>query len=152
MLKAEEKINYKENVRLFAAKTRFFKHGCLAFLIGGCISVFGQFLYDGLQFFFQLDPQMATSYMIVILITLSAFATGFGIYKKGAQLFGAGLLVPITGFAHAMVATALDHRSEGFFSGIGVHLFRIVGPILIFGITAAYVVSFSRLFIHMILK
>ncbi|AIC94207.1 MULTISPECIES: SpoVA/SpoVAEb family sporulation membrane protein [Shouchella] len=152
MLKKEERENYKENIRLFTAKTRFLKHGTLAFLAGGFISVAGQLIYDGLRLFFSLNPQMATSYMIVILLTISAFGTGFGIYKKGAQLFGAGLIVPITGFANAMTATALDHRSEGFLSGIGVHLFRIVGPIFIVGITAAYLVSFSRLFIHMILK
>lgn len=61
------------------------------------------------------------------------------------------MLVPITGFVNAMTSTALEYRTEGILIGVGSNLFRLVGPILMVGIGAAYIVSFSRLFIQMLL-
>ncbi|WP_082407115.1 stage V sporulation protein AC [Bacillus sp. JCM 19041] len=152
MVKEMKPEEYKENILLFQPKKRIIKHGLLAFISGGTICLFGQIIFNIYHAFFQLTDQTATSYMLVTLIGLTALSTGIGIFKKGAQLFGAGLIVPISGFANAMTSTALEHQTEGLLSGIGVNLFRLVGPILMIGIAAAYIVSFSRLLIQMLLQ
>ena len=70
---------------------------------------------------------------------LSALLTGLNLYNKLARFGGAGTLVPITGFANAVVSPALEFKSEGFVTGLGAKLFSIAGPVLVYGITASVV-------------
>ncbi|MFB4261675.1 stage V sporulation protein AC [Niallia circulans] len=151
IVNANKQEEYKENIVLYKPKSRYLKHGSLAFFSGGLICVIGQLIFRGYHALFQLSDETATSYMLITLIAIAVLATGMGFYRKGAQLFGAGLLVPITGFANAMAATALEYRTEGLLTGVGSNLFRLIGPVLVFGISTAYLVSFSRLLIRMIL-
>ncbi|MBM7838223.1 stage V sporulation protein AC [Alkalihalobacillus xiaoxiensis] len=151
MTNERKALLYKENITLYKPKNRVLKNGFLSFLSGGFICFLGQLIFKGYQHYFLLSDQRATSFMIITLIGLAALATVLGLFKKGAQLFGAGLLVPITGFVNAMTSTALEYRTEGILIGVGSNLFRLVGPILMVGIGAAYIVSFSRLFIQMLL-
>ena len=46
---------------------------------------------------------------------------------------GAGTLVPITGFANAVVAPAIEFRSEGLVLGMGAKMFVIAGPVIVYG-------------------
>lgn len=114
------------------------KDTLLAFLTGGAICVVGQLITEG---FLSLglektDAGTATS---VTLVFLSALATGLGLYTRLARFAGAGTLVPITGFANAVVSPALDFKSEGLITGTAVKMFTIAGPVIVFG-TAASVV------------
>lgn len=112
---------------------------CLwAFLVGGLICVLGQLLLH----FFQsagLKEDDAASAVSVTLIFLAALATGLGLFDKLAKHAGAGTLVPITGFANAMVAPALEFKSEGLVMGVAAKMFVIAGPVLVFGISASVV-------------
>ena len=56
---------------------------------------------------------------------------------KLAKHAGAGTIVPITGFANAIVSPAIEYKSEGFILGLGAKLFVIAGPVLVYGITAS---------------
>jgi len=82
------------------------------------------------------DAGTATS---AALVLLAALATGAGLYTRLARFAGAGTLVPITGFANAVAAPAVDFRSEGLVTGTAVKMFTIAGPVIVFG-TAASVV------------
>jgi stage V sporulation protein AC len=75
------------------------------------------------------------------LIALAALLTGFGIFDNIAKRAGAGTLVPITGFANAMVSPAMEYRSEGVITGTAVKLFTVAGPVLVFGISASIIVG-----------
>ena len=75
--------------------------------------------------------------MSVTLILLSATLTGLGIFDKIAKHAGAGTLVPITGFANAVVSPALEFKSEGLVMGVAAKMFVIAGPVLVFGISAS---------------
>lgn len=112
---------------------------CLwAFCVGGGICVVGQLLLE----FFQsrgLDKDNASAAVSVTLIFLTALLTGLGVFDKLAKRAGAGTLVPITGFANAMVSPALEFKSEGMITGTAVKLFTIAGPVLVFGISASVV-------------
>ena len=109
-----------------------------AFLIGGLICAIG----EGLRMIYMkmgLTTEDAGAMVSVTLIGISALLTGLGVYDKIAKAGGAGSLVPITGFANAMVSPALEFRAEGLILGTAVKLFAIAGPVLVYGTTASFV-------------
>ena len=107
-----------------------------AFFVGGIICTIGQGLGNLYQTW-GLDKEMAGSAASVSLILLSALLTGMSLYEKIAKRAGAGTLVPITGFANAMVSPALEFKSEGLVTGMAAKLFVVAGPVLVFGISAS---------------
>ena len=109
-----------------------------AFLVGGAISTLGQLLLNLYQGW-GLGEEQAGTAVSVTLIFLSALFTGLGWFDKLAKHAGAGTLVPITGFANAVVSPALEFRSEGLVMGVGAKLFVIAGPVLVYGISASVV-------------
>ena len=110
---------------------------CLwAFGVGGLICTLGQ----GLLNFYKnagLEADDAAAAVSVSLICLSAVLTGLGVFDKIAKRAGAGTLVPITGFANAVVSPALEFKSEGLVMGVAAKMFVIAGPVLVFGISAS---------------
>ena len=113
---------------------------CLwAFCVGGLICTLGQLLLTFYKSYCGLEPDDAAAAVSVTLICLSAILTGLGIFDKIAKHAGAGTLVPITGFANAVVSPALEFKSEGFVTGMAAKMFVIAGPVLVFGISASVV-------------
>ena len=107
-----------------------------AFCVGGLICVLGQALTD----FYKsrgLGAEAAGTAECVTLIFLAAFLTGIGVFDKIAKHAGAGTMVPITGFANAMVSPAMEFRREGLILGLGAKLFSIAGPVIVFGCSSA---------------
>lgn len=108
-----------------------------AFLFGGAVCAIGQLLI----FFFEGRGagELAPVFASLCLVVLSAILTGLNIYDNIAKHAGAGTLVPITGFANAVVAPAMEFRQEGFVTGTAVKLFTVAGPVLVFGISASVI-------------
>ena len=132
------KKEYQQFVQDRAKKSPLLKDCTLAFLIGGAICVLGQVIMDqymalGLS---KTDASTATS---VTLVFLSVLLTGLNLYNKLARFGGAGTLVPITGFANAVVSPAIDFRSEGFVTGMAAKMFLIAGPVIVFGTVASVI-------------
>ncbi len=121
-----------------AKKSPIVKNVCWAFLVGGLICVLGQGLLN-LYLLWGMDKTGAATLVSITLIFLSALFTGLDLYDKLAKYAGAGTLVPITGFANAIVSPALEFQSEGFVLGMSAKLFTIAGPVLVFGITASVI-------------
>lgn len=112
---------------------------CLkAFLIGGTICILGQFLLN-LYIARGMDQKDAATTVSISLIFLSALFTGLGLYDKIAKHGGAGTLVPITGFANAVVSPALEFKSEGLITGLSAKLFVIAGPVITYGISSSII-------------
>ena len=106
---------------------------CLkAFVCGGAICAFARFLGDlyNIAGFEKDDARLLVS---VTLIFLSALFTGLGVFDKFAHFAGAGTLVPITGFANAVVSEAIDSKSEGAVLGLGAKIFTVAGPVILYG-------------------
>lgn len=129
---------YQEYVHKKAKKSPIVKDTVLAFLIGGLICVIGQAIQNGWSAagLSQEDAGTATS---CTLVFLSALLTGLNLYNKIARFGGAGTLVPITGFANAVVSPAIDFKSEGFVTGMAAKMFQIAGPVIVFGTTASVI-------------
>lgn len=111
-----------------------------AFLMGGMICIIGQAIleYAGSL---SLDKDTAGIWCSVIMVFLSAFLTGFGIYAKLTNWGGAGALVPITGFANSVAAAAIEYKKEGQVFGVGSKIFIIAGPVILYGIFSSWVLG-----------
>ncbi len=132
----------KEAFRVFAdahAPKSSLVTDCLwAFAVGGIICTLGQGISD-IYKALGAGEDTAKILLPITLVFISCILTGFGIYEKIAQKAGAGTLVPITGFANAVCACAIDAKPEGFVLGVGAKMFSIAGPVIVYG-TAASVV------------
>ena len=109
-----------------------------AFWIGGLICALGQLLlnwYTNLG----LDKEGAGTAVSITLVCLSALLTGLSLYDDIAKHAGAGTLVPITGFANAIAAPAVEFKTEGFVLGVGAKMFTIAGPVIVYGVAASVV-------------
>lgn len=107
-----------------------------AFLIGGAICCFGQLLF----YIFRksgMSLDESRSLVSIALIIITAILTGIGVFDKIAKHAGAGTIVPITGFANSVVSPAMEFKSEGFIMGTGASIFKVAGPVIIYGTTAA---------------
>ena len=115
---------------------------CLnAFWIGGVICVIGQFL-SNTYLKWGLEKQDAGTAASITLVALSALLTGLSLYDNIAKYAGAGTLVPITGFANAISAPAVEFKTEGFILGVGAKMFTIAGPVIVYGVSASVVYGF----------
>ena len=74
-------------------------------------------------------------------MALAQLLTGLGLFDSIAKFAGAGVIVPITGFANSMVAPAIEYKKEGPVLGVGAKLFSVAGPVLVCGISSAIVVG-----------
>ncbi len=130
--------DYDKFVQARAQKSPIVKNCLLAFVIGGAICVLGQAILDGFTALGleKTDAGTATS---VSLIALSALLTGLNLYNKLGRFGGAGTLVPITGFANAVVSPAMDFKTEGFVTGMAAKMFTVAGPVIVFGVSASVV-------------
>ena len=109
-----------------------------AFCIGGTICLVGQVFLNWYQSM-GLDEKAAGTAVCMSLITLSALLTGLSLYDNIAKYGGAGTLVPITGFANAITAPAVEFKTEGFILGVGAKMFTIAGPVIVYGVSASVV-------------
>ena len=109
-----------------------------AFWIGGLICVLGQAILNGFTAM-GLDETNAATATSVSLVFLSALFTGLSLYDDLAKRAGAGTLVPITGFANAVVSPAIEFKSEGFILGMAAKMFTIAGPVIVYGTVASVV-------------
>lgn len=112
---------------------------CLgAFLVGGTICAIGQFF---INYYTKLglDKTAAGTAASMTLVVMSAVLTGLSLYDNIAKYAGAGTLVPITGFANAIAAPAVEFKTEGFILGVGAKMFTIAGPVIVYGVSASVV-------------
>jgi stage V sporulation protein AC len=109
-----------------------------AFIVGGIICCIGQLLFLLYQAA-GMNELNARSLVSVTLIFIAVFLTGLHVFDDIAKFGGAGTLVPITGFANAVVSPAIEFKSEGFVLGVGANMFKIAGPVIVYGTIASVV-------------
>ncbi len=126
-----EKSEYKRLVERRAARSPVLLNIVAAFFVGGSISLIGQALF----FLYRSLGQAEDAAYLGVTITLvaaSALATATGVFPRLARIAGGGTLLPVTGFANAITAAAIDTRSEGLVLGVGAKIFTVAGPVLLF--------------------
>ena len=127
---------YNRYVARLAKKSPLGKDLLRSFLVGGLICVIGQLILNGFTAL-DLSEQDAAAATSVSLVFLSAVLTGLSVYDDIAKFAGAGTLVPITGFANAVVSPAIEFKAEGFVTGMAAKMFIIAGPVIVYGTVAS---------------
>lgn len=132
---------YEKLVEQISPKSTVGKDCLSAFLVGGIICVTGQFF---INFYTNLglEKDSASAAASMTLVVISAILTGLSLYDNLAKYAGAGTLVPITGFANSIAATAIEFKTEGFILGIGAKMFTIAGPVIVYGLSASVIYGF----------
>ena len=138
---------YKQLVTRITPKSKV-GQGCLrAFWVGGSICVLGQVLIDTSMYFWRFTMTQGACFASITLVFLTALLTGIGVFDVIGKYAGAGTVVPITGFANAMVSPAMEFRPEGWVLGTGARLFTIAGPVLVYGISSSVIVGLIYYFL-----
>lgn len=140
LLKQQKNEKYNEYVKQITPAHSLPLNMLKAFLVGGVICVIGQGL---LNFAMSkgLDKETAGSWCSLILVLASVLLTGLNLYPRLAKFGGAGTLVPITGFANSVAASAIEFQKEGQVFGIGCKIFTIAGPVILYGIFSSWVLG-----------
>ena len=134
-----DKKQYQRYAKARAPHSSVAKDCVKAFVFGGGICAFAQFLLYLYRDVCGMEQDSAGTLVSVTLVALAVLLTGFGVFDNIAKHAGAGTLVPITGFANAVASPALDAKSEGLVLGVGAKIFTVAGPVLLYGIVSGAV-------------
>lgn len=145
-----EKKQYSELVKKYTPKENRLKNSIIAFIIGGIMGVLGNFLIDLYSYLFSIPNNMASILMIITLIFFGCLFTALGFFDNWVMFAKSGLIIPITGFAHATMSEALEYKNEGLVTGIGMNMLKLSGAVIIFGVIGAYFFGFIRFIIGVI--
>ena len=133
-----DKKKYSEMTKKASPPSPKVKDFIWAYIVGGAICVIGQ-LFNELYTTMGLSEKAVKMAVPVSVIFLAALLTGFGLFDKIAKRAGAGTLVPITGFANAVVSPAIEFKNEGYILGVGAKIFTIAGPVIMYGTVASVI-------------
>lgn len=139
-----EKVKYKELVKKHKRKEDVLKNTIISFISGGIMGLLGQGIIDMYTYIFDISSKEAGVYMIETLIFLGCLFTCLGWFDKLVNFCKCGLIIPITGFAHATQSAALEYRREGLVTGIGANMLKLSGTVIIYGVISAYVFGLIR--------
>ena len=142
-----EKNKYKNIVDKHTPRENRLYNTLVAFFIGGLMGVIGNFLIDFYSYYFSISTKDASVFMIITLVFIGCLFTALGFFDKWVNFAKCGLIVPITGFAHAMMSAALEYRKEGLVTGIGSNMFKLAGSVILYGVVSAYVFGLLRILV-----
>ena len=135
---------YEKLVNKHTPKENKLKYAITAFLVGGSIGTLGELLIRIYIMIFNTSRHQASTYMIITFIFFASLFTALGFFDKLVVKAKAGLLIPITGFAHSMTSAALDYKNEGPIYGIGSNVFKMAGSVIFYGIISAWFFGLVR--------
>lgn len=120
----------------------------LAFVVGGAICAVGQIFFD---FFLArgTPTEEAGAYASVVIVFIGALLTGLGVYDEIVRVGGMGGALPVSGFANAIVAPAMEYKREGWIMGVGARMFVVAGPVLVYGVVTSFVVGVVHVLLHL---
>ena len=108
------------------------------------MGIIGTFIFKWLNEGIGLNASTSSMYLMIIIVVVSSILTGFGFFDKVVSFCKCGLIVPTTGFAHAMTSAAMDNRSEGLIKGIGSNIFKLTGSIILYGLLSAFIFALIK--------
>ena len=138
MRKEPTKKEYNEYVEQVTPVHSCFMNCVKAFFIGGIFCTIGQLIFQFGKEFVGLNEEDASGYVTLILVLSSVVLTAFNLYYPIVKFGGAGALVPITGFANSVASPAIEYQKEGQVFGIGVKIFTIAGPVILYGVFTSF--------------
>ena len=139
-----DKEEYKKLTKKIIPKTLRIKKLLVSFFIGGLMGFLTELLVLFYSSFSLINKTNASSLMMMTFIILSSLFTALGFFDKFVSKFEAGLIVPITGFAHSTTSSAMEYKKEGLVYGIGANIFKMSGSVILYGVVSAYIFGIIR--------
>lgn len=139
-----EKREYQELVKKTTPKPRKMTHSVLAFLSGGILATLCEILRALLVNYYQFKNNDAVSIVIFVLIVGACLMTAFFDFDKLVIKFKAGLIIPITGFAHSIQSSAMDYKKDGLITGLGSNFFKLAGSVILYGIVSSFIFAILK--------
>lgn len=138
---------YEEYTKKFTPKPKYIMNSIRAFFTGGAVcaaALWMEKVFAAAGF----SKELSSTYVVILLIMSAQLLTGMGIFDTIGKFAGAGIIVPITGFANSMVAPAIEYKKEGIVLGVGAKLFSLAGPVLVSGITMSAITGVTYWIIY----
>ena len=139
-----EKEKYKNLIKKYIPKEDKIKNMIKAFFIGGIVGLIGEILLKLYLLIPQISKEEAGTLMMITIIFFSCLFTAIGFFDNWVSKAGAGLFVPISGFAHATTSSAIEYKKEGLVFGIGSNIFKLSGSVILYGVVSAFLVGLIR--------
>ena len=136
---SQKEKDYQRRVNEKMPKSKTFLQCVRAFISGGIICCIGQLIHDFAKLVLNFSESNVAAFTAIVLVFLGATLTGIGVYDNIGSWAGAGSVVPITGFANSIVSPAMEFHSEGFILGTAANMFKLAGPVIVFGCGSAVV-------------
>lgn len=143
-----EKKEYQDFIKKTTPKPNKKAHALTAFICGGIIGAIGEAIKLMLVNFYNYKESDATSIVILLLIVLACFFTAFFDFDKWVMKLRAGLIIPITGFAHSIQSSALDYKQDGLITGLGANFFKLAGSVILYGIVSAFILCVLKVIFY----
>ena len=142
------KETYKKLVKKHEPKPQRLKNSFLAFLVGGFIGLAAEILNRFLQNNFNLPINESMSWVIILFILIAVVLTVTHLFDDIASWARAGVIIPITGFAHGITSAAMDYKTDGMITGLGANFFKIAGCVLLYGISSAFILALLKVMLY----
>lgn len=143
--KPKPSVWYQKIITRHTPKKKVWRNCGLAFFSGGLLCALAETAHNLLISQAALSEDIAAAWVLLGVICLAALLTGCGWYDKAAQRLGAGLAVPISGFANSVTSAMLEHKYEGLVMGSGCNSFKLAGAVIVFSISSAFIVAVAML-------
>lgn len=142
-----EKKRYKEIVDKNSPKPDKIKNALVSFLVGGTLGVLAELLLRCYTVWLDLPRKESGVLVTLTFVAIASILTALGVFDVLVAKIKAGLIVPITGFAHSMTSAALEYKNEGLVLGIGANIFKLAGTVILYGVVAVYFFGLIRLLV-----
>ena len=142
-----DKNRYKKIVDKNTPKPDKIKNALISFLVGGTLGALAELLLRGYTVWFEMPRKEAGVLVTLTFVTIASILTALGVFDVLVAKIKAGLIIPITGFAHSMTSAALEYKNEGLVLGIGANIFKLAGTVILYGVVAVYFFGLLRLLI-----
>ena len=141
------KENYNSIVNKHTPKEDRLKNSLIVFFTGGIFGILSELLLNCYSVWLSLPRKESGILVILTWIIIASLLTAFGVFDLLVRIFKSALLIPITGFAHAMTSAALDYKTEGLVLGIGANIFKLAGTVILYGVVSVYIFGLLRILV-----
>lgn len=142
-----DRNRYKEIVDKNTPKPDMFKNAFVSFLVGGSLGALAEVLLRCYTVWLDMPRKEAGVLVTLTFVAVASILTALGVFDVLVAKVKAGLIIPITGFAHSMTSAALEYKNEGLVLGIGANIFKLAGTVILYGVVAVYFFGLLRLLV-----
>ncbi len=139
-----EEKEYQQLVTKLTPKPKKLRNAIIAFASGGCVGILGEIINQVLQRSFSFNEADAIIWTVLFFVFIGSLFTAIGFFDDWMSYLKAGLIIPITGFAHSITSSALDYKKDGLITGLGSNFFKLAGSVLLYGIIAAFILTIIK--------